>query len=131
MSTDILDTLRDLRRALSRAAAAHFEETGVGSKQVAVLRELRRVGTASQVELSRAMKQARALFAYGSESITNQGFWMGFAEMFDSYDWFLTYLDNLARITPEEVQRVARTYLHPRNRVLGVYLPSGDGEESL
>ena len=39
-------------------------------------------------EIARAIKQARALFAYGSENITNQAFWLGYAEMFASYDWF-------------------------------------------
>jgi zinc protease len=78
--------------------------------------------------LARAVKQARALFAYGSESITNQGFWLGFTEMFASYDWFEQYLDNLAAVTPEEVQRIAQTYLRPQNRVLGTYLPTGNGE---
>jgi zinc protease len=76
-------------------------------------------------ELERAVKQARALFAYGSESITNQAFWLGFSEMFASYDWFSKYLDHLARITPEDLLRVARAYLRPQNRNLGVYLPSG------
>ena len=79
-------------------------------------------------ELQRATKQARALFAYGSESITNQGFWLGFTEMFASYDWFEQYLDNLAAVTPEDVQRVAQTYLRSQNRVLGTYLPTGKGE---
>ncbi|MEA3350080.1 MAG: pitrilysin family protein [Chloroflexota bacterium] len=78
--------------------------------------------------VERAVKQARALFAYGSESITNQAFWMGFSEMFDSYDWFTRYLDNLAAVTPEDVQRIARTYLIPRNRVLGTYLPTNNAE---
>jgi zinc protease len=81
-------------------------------------------------ELARAVKQARALFAYGSESITNQAFWMGFSEMFSSYDWFTSYLDNLAAVTPEDVQRVAQTYLRPQNRIYGVYLPAGNGEVS-
>jgi zinc protease len=76
-------------------------------------------------EIARAIKQARALFAYGSVSITNQAFWLGFSEMFASYDWFLNYLENLARVTPEDVQRVAQTYFQPRNRVLGIYLPTG------
>lgn len=81
-------------------------------------------------EVARAIKQARALFAYGSESITNQAFWLGFSEMFATYDWFLGYLDHLARVTPDEVQRVARKYLQPNNRVLGVYLPTeSDGLE--
>jgi zinc protease len=80
-------------------------------------------------ELERAMKQARALFAYGSESITNQAFWMGYSEMFSTYDWFIKYLENLEKVTPEGVQRVANEYLRPQNRILGVYLPAGNGGE--
>ncbi len=77
-------------------------------------------------ELERAVKQAKALFAYGSESITNQAFWLGFPEMFATYDWFLTYLDNLAAVTPEDVTRIAQTYLRPQNRTIGVYLPASE-----
>jgi zinc protease len=77
-------------------------------------------------ELARAVKQARAMFAYGSESITNQAFWMGFSEVFDRYEWFLGYLSRLAAVTPADVQRVAQEYLQPRNRVVGVYLPTGN-----
>ena len=76
-----------------------------------------------QEDVERAVKQARALFAYGSESITNQAFWLGYAEIFDTYDWFLNYLDRLAEVTPQEVQRIAQTYIRPGNRVLGVYRP--------
>jgi zinc protease len=79
-------------------------------------------------ELLQAVKQARALFAYGSESISNQAFWLGFAEMFATYDWFTSYLDKLAAVTPDDVQRVVRTYLRPQNRVLGVYLPTENEE---
>lgn len=81
-------------------------------------------------ELERAVKQARALFAYGSESITNQGFWMGYSEMFATYDWFTSYLDKLEQVTPDDVRRVAQTYLQPQNRVLGVFLPKGNGNSS-
>lgn len=84
----------------------------------------------SSEEIARAIKQARALFAYGSESITNQAFWLGFSEMFATYDWFLGYLDRLTRVTPEEVQHVAHKYLQPHNRVLGIYIPTeSDGLE--
>ena len=74
-------------------------------------------------EVRRAVKQARALFAYGSESISNQAFWLGFAEMFATYDWFTGYLDRLGAVTPEDVQRAAQTYLRPQKRVVGVYVP--------
>lgn len=82
-------------------------------------------------EVARAVKQARALFAYGSESITNQAFWMGYSEILDSYEWFLTYLERLEAVTPQDVQRIARTYLRSGNRVLGVYLPQAEQEGSL
>ncbi len=91
-------------------------------------REIKRIREekVSKEEIARAVKQARANFAYGSESITNQGFWLGHAEMFASYDWFLTYLDRLAQVTPTQVQEAAQKYLHPRNRVVGTYLPKGE-----
>ena len=79
----------------------------------------------SEDEIARAIKQARAIFAYGSENITNQGFWMGYSEMFADYNWFLTYLDNLTSVTPAEVQRVAQQYLQPKLRVVGTYVPTG------
>ncbi|MFL7870440.1 MAG: M16 family metallopeptidase [Anaerolineales bacterium] len=76
-------------------------------------------------EITRAIKQARAIFAYGSENITNQGFWMGYAEMFADYNWFLNYLDKLAAVTTVDVQRVAQQYLRARSRVVGTYIPVG------
>jgi zinc protease len=83
----------------------------------------------SKDALERAVKQARALFAYGSESITNQAFWLGFTEMFASYEWFENYLDNLATVKPEDIQRIAQGYLISKNRVLGTYLPTGNDTE--
>jgi len=77
----------------------------------------------SEDVVARAVKQARALFAYGSESITNQAAWLGFAEMFADYDWFTGYLENLEAVTPQDVQRAAQVYLLPQNRVVGTYLP--------
>jgi zinc protease len=72
-------------------------------------------------ELGKAIKQAQALFAYSSESVTNQGFWMGFSEMFADGTWFETYLDRLMQITPNQVREVAAKYLRRSNRVLGFY----------
>lgn len=76
-------------------------------------------------DLHRAVKQAQALFAYGSESTTNQAFWMGFSEMFASYEWFENYINNLTSVTPQDVQRVANEYFTAKNRIIGVYSPTG------
>lgn len=73
-------------------------------------------------ELEKAHRQARALFAYSSESITSQAFWLGFSEIFADYGWFMRYLDNLAAVTTADVLRVAQTYLQPQNCTVGQYL---------
>jgi zinc protease len=79
----------------------------------------------SAEEIARAAKQARALFAYGSENITNQGFWLGFSEMFASYDWFQNYIRELEKVTPADIQQIAREYLQAQRRVVGMYIPDG------
>ncbi|MFN2281039.1 MAG: M16 family metallopeptidase [Anaerolineales bacterium] len=84
---------------------------------------------AAPEELERAARQTRALFAYGGESITNQAFWMGFSEMFASYDWVTGYLDHLQAVTPDDVQRVAREYLTPKTRIVGIYQPHNKGKD--
>ncbi len=83
----------------------------------------------TKAEIARAIKQARALFAYGSENITNQAFWMGYSEMFADYHWFETYLDKLSAVTVRDVQRVANEYFKARSRVVGTYIPL-DGREA-
>ena len=79
----------------------------------------------SPEEIGRAIKQARALFAYHSENITSQASWLGHAEMFATYDWFLSYLDRLAKVTPNDIQTAAQKYLRVQNRVVGTYIPNG------
>ncbi|MCH7586437.1 MAG: insulinase family protein [Chloroflexi bacterium] len=75
-------------------------------------------------EIAKAIKQARALFAYGSESTTNVALWLGFSEMFATYEWFETYLERVAEVNSEQVMEIARKYLQPSNRVLGIYRPT-------
>ena len=108
----------------SIVATVHPESTAEAVVQ-AIDQEINRVQDTPppQEDVDRAVKQARALFAYGSESITNQAFWMGYAEIFDTYDWFINYLDRLAEVTPDQIQRIAQTYMRSSNRVLGVYRP--------
>jgi zinc protease len=91
----------------------------------AVDQEIRRVldSPVTTAEIDRAIKQARALFAFSSENISNQAFWLGYAHMFADYDWFENYVNHLAQVTPEKVQHIAQTYLSPSNRVVGFYTP--------
>ncbi len=78
-----------------------------------------------QAEIDRAAKQARALFAYGSENISNQAFWLGYSEMFSEYAWFTNYVSKLEQVSPDKLLETLRKYLQPEHRVVGVYLPEG------
>lgn len=87
-----------------------------------------RRGEVSEAELKRAKKQARALFAYGTERVTSQAFWLAFSEGFSSYEWFLNYVPRLEAVTLEDVLRVADVYLCPQNRVVGWLVPTGEDD---
>lgn len=109
---------------LYRFTATVRPERTPAEVEAALLAELARLQTepVSQAELEKARRQARALFAYSSESITNQAFWLGFSEIFAGYQWFLRYLPNLEAVTAEDVLRVAQQYLQEPNRTVGYYL---------
>ena len=94
-------------------------------------RELERVRQekVTKAEIARAIKQAKALFAYGSENITNQAFWMGYSEMFAEYSWFENYLARLSSVTAKDIQRVANEYFKTQSRVVGTYIPM-DGRKA-
>jgi zinc protease len=83
----------------------------------------------SKAELDKAKKQARALFAYSTEGVTGQAFWLAFAENFDSYTWFENYVSRLEAVTIADVQRVAQQYMRPQNRVVGWFVPTGMVED--
>lgn len=78
----------------------------------------------SQDEIERAIKQAKAMFLYGSENTTNQAFWLGYANMFANYEWYLNYVSNLERVAREDIQTIVQKYLQPKNRVVGIFKPS-------
>ncbi|MDF1516030.1 MAG: pitrilysin family protein [Anaerolineae bacterium] len=73
-------------------------------------------------ELNKAQQQSRALFAYASESITYQAFWLGFSAQFTDYSWYQQYLDRIAAVTAEDVLRAAQKYLRAENRTVGWYI---------
>lgn len=91
--------------------------------------ELSRLSTepVPEDELARALKQVKAQYVYSGEGVTNQAFWLGQMEIVDSYRRADSLIDEIERVTAEDVRRVASTYLVPENRTVGWLLPSGEG----
>lgn len=82
-------------------------------------------GDISEAEFEKARKQAKALFAYDSESVSSQGFWLGFAEtLVGDYEWFDAFLDKLMAVSLDDVKRVAADVFDPDKRTVGWYVPT-------
>lgn len=86
-------------------------------------------GAITQREIDKAKKQARALFAYSTESVTGQAFWLAFSENFAGYTWFEDYLARLEAVTLDDVCAVAQRLLKPQQRTVGWLVPTGDKAE--
>lgn len=79
-------------------------------------------------EHSIALKQARANFAYSIDNITNQGYWLGYAQSFADYAWFTEYVERLEKVSRADILRVARKYLDPAHRITGIYRNRNNGQ---
>ena len=78
-------------------------------------------------EMATVRKQVRTQVAYASDGVANLGFNLGAFEVASSYHDYLAMIDNVGRVTAEDVQRVAATYLTEMNRTVGWFVPSDDG----
>ena len=100
-----------------------------GPIEAALDEEIQRLSESppSEEEVARAVRQAHARQAIALESVTSQALWLGFLEMADGWRGATTFTERLSAITPDDVQRVARAYLHRANRVTGWFVPDGTG----
>ena len=103
------------------------QERTLAEVEAAILTEVQRVvdEPISDAELQKAIKQTKAQFAYSSESVTDQGYWLGFSEIVSDINWFEKFLDRIYAVTVADVQRVAQAYFKPTQRTIGWYVPGG------
>ncbi len=91
----------------------------------AVFAELERIADKSPkpAELAKAVKQTRAQFAYATERVSSVAYLLGVLECIHSYNDLNIFTERLAAVTPQDVQRVAQTYLKKSNRTVGWFNP--------
>jgi zinc protease len=81
-------------------------------------------------ELAKVKRQLRAGHLFSTEGVSNQAHYLGLYEIAHRWQGFETYLDDLARVTADDVARVAATYLRPDNRTVGWFVPTADANLS-
>ena len=74
-------------------------------------------------ELEKAKNQLEASFVFGQDSIFYQAMLLAQHEI--SFDWRAidNYLPGIHKVSPDDIQRVAKKYLIPDNRTVGVLIP--------
>jgi zinc protease len=77
-----------------------------------------------EAELAKVRRQLRAGHVFSTEGVSSQARYLGQYELAGSWRNFETYLDELDRVRPEDVVRVAATYLTESNRTVGWFLPT-------
>ena len=76
-------------------------------------------------ELDRAKVQLQAYLVLSNQDISSQAMQLGFNQIVaGDYRYSDRYLQELARVTPADIQRVAEIYLDPAKRTVGYFQPT-------
>jgi zinc protease len=78
----------------------------------------------SDRELQKAKNQIESEFIYAQDSIFGQAMKIGYYEAVGGWRLMDGYLDGIRKVTREDVQRVAKTYLDRDRRTVGILLPT-------
>jgi zinc protease len=78
----------------------------------------------SETEVQKAKNQAEASFIFGQDSLYQQAMKIGIFEVIGGWRLMNTYLEGIRKVTPAEVQRVAKKYLTEENRTVGTLIPT-------
>lgn len=81
-------------------------------------------------ELEKAKNQLEAAFVFGQDSMFNQARLLASYEISQSWKDIDEYLPCIRKVTAEDIQRVAKRYLVPDNRTVGILvsLPPKEGK---
>ncbi|NMG05328.1 pitrilysin family protein [Brasilonema sp. UFV-L1] len=76
-------------------------------------------------QLNRAKTQLQSSFILGNQDITSQATQLGYDQtVAGDYRYVERYLKALAKVTPADIQQVAKTYLNPAKQTIGLFEPT-------
>jgi zinc protease len=79
----------------------------------------------SEEELNRAKTLLQTYFVLSNQDITAQASQLGYYQTVSGdYRYVERYLDAIAKVTPADIQRVAKTYLDPNKQTIGYFEPT-------
>ena len=79
--------------------------------------------TVGKQELEKARNQLEASFIFAQDSLFYQAMLLARHEIAFSWKRIDDYLPSIRKVSPEDIQRVAKKYLNPDNRTVGILIP--------
>jgi zinc protease len=80
-------------------------------------------GPVENQELEKAKNQLEASFIFAQDSLFYQAMLLARHEIASSWKRIDEYLPSIRKVSAEDIQRVAKKYLTPDNRTLGILIP--------
>jgi len=107
-------------------------EKKVGDVEAALEKEIEAVagGSISEREVTKAKNQIEAQFVFAQDSNFYQAMLLARFELIGDWRALDSYLPAIRQVTAEDLQRVARRYLVPDSRTVGVLVPTGPAKHS-
>jgi len=96
-------------------------------KEVDILRK----DSITPKELEKAKMFLKSSEAYNRESTFETAYYLGYWSVVKDFRFFQTYLENINKVSLEDVQRVASSYLREDNYTSVILLPKGKEQENV
>jgi zinc protease len=105
--------------------------TGAEPREIvaSLFREIWRLADTSVTaeEMRKSVRRLEAAYLLEHETVETIAMTLGFFETMGDHGYAEEYVDRLAEVTPDDIQRVARTYLDPTTAAVVAYVPEGGG----
>ena len=125
LEADAENSLLSKDPALFYVYATPLPGKQVGEVEKALEEEIERLQKepVEKRELEKVKNQLESSFIYSQDSLFFQAMILARYEIAQSWKVIDQYLPLIRRVTPEDIQRVARQYLIPDNRTVGTLIP--------
>jgi zinc protease len=125
LSVDADHSLLSRDPSLFYLSAEILPGKGVAEVEKALDQEIERLKKepVGEHELEKAKNQIEASFIFAQDSLFYQAMLLAQHEIVLSWRAIDDYLPSIRKVTPEAIQRVARQYLIPDNRTVGILIP--------
>jgi zinc protease len=107
-------------------SAQVMPDKDVGEVRRSLYAHIDRVRTepVSDKELEKARNQTQAAFVFGQDSVFGQAMRLGRFEAAGDWKLVNSYLAGIGKVTATDILRVAKKYLNPDRRTVGVLIPT-------